>query len=114
MGTLSQTVREGLKILEKKAEEKAGIILGVKRITHWKGRKLVSITRWESMKKKRDYQHELLRFMPDGFVANPFHFGNHGMASKRESWEKDYAVFHNHYFYYIYVWHQLIFSFVPS
>jgi len=92
MRRLENTIRFGLAVLEKEIVRKVGATIRDSRL--WRGKKLVPIIKWESMKKKKGAQYEMLEHIPEGFVDHLFHPAHdEELQKKRNEWYKDYVDF---------------------
>ena len=75
------------KLIEIKTREK-------KESSEWRGKKLISTEKWESWRKKRDFQYKLLDYIPKDFVEHPFNPSrDEDLDKKRDEWYKDYYDF---------------------
>src|SRR5689334_11012832 len=92
MQSLEQTVRDGLRILENEIVKKARDVIREGGL--WRDKKLVSVMKWELMKKKKSAQYEMLQCIPDGIVDHLFNPVRDGeLEEKRNEWYKVYVEF---------------------
>ena len=92
MYRLDRAVRDRIKVLEREIVERA--LVAIQEGMLWKGKKLVSVEKWEKMKNKEQVQHEMLHYIPDGYVSNPFSYSkDEELWNKRNEWYKLYLEF---------------------
>ena len=94
MATLDQAVKSGIKILEGTVEYKIKEIAKNNSSKVWKGKKIVSIQKWNSLKKQGN-SYNLLDYMLDDHIEHPFYDLKDDQLTEndRELWCKDYFEF---------------------
>lgn len=96
MSVLNQAVKSTRKLVAKEVDKKLKIVNVAQKNEEslWRGKKIISTERWEAWKRKKDFQHKLLGYIPEDFVERPFVFStDEELGSMRSEWYKDYYDF---------------------
>lgn len=91
MKTLDQTVKDGIKVLERSAEKKIRKPIKNDTLRMWKGRKVISLSKWEKIESDLGVVFD---YVPDGFIDEYSMIYNWRLGEKfdkdRAEWLKDY------------------------
>ena len=92
MVRLDQTVRTGIKKLEREVEKKLRDAKRNETLRMWKDKKIVSVEQWEKLAADG---HKQLEYMPEDFVECQFFFypDDKELKEKRTKWYQDYVEF---------------------
>src|SRR2546428_13475746 len=92
MYRLDRAVRDGIKVLEREIVKRAQVAIQEGML--WEGKKLVPVEQWKKMENKEQDQYEMLNYIPDGYVSNPFSYSiDEELCNKRNEWYKLYFEF---------------------
>jgi len=95
MSVLNRAVKSTRKLVAEEIDKKLIVIETREKASLWRGKKLISNAQWEVWKKKQDFQHKLLEFIPEDYVEIPFVFPTRDekLQQTRSEWYKDYDDF---------------------
>jgi hypothetical protein len=95
MSTLNQAINSTRQLVAKEVDRIFKIVFpDTGKGSLWKGKKIISTEKWQVLKKKRDFQYELLECVPEDYVEHPFCYTkDENLQTMRSEWYKDYYEF---------------------